>query len=216
MELMNLSTLYLYTCLLSFLQTYYGGMDIDSVTDSTHQAAMRTMVKTYGQMPAQLFKEPHTQRTKTSPVLTSFRMRLGNVIKRLTATSQISKISNPFFWMHVSMHKVRVGTSSQDCDFIGGPGSPDLIYAYGARHNKIPENIICVGNRELFVTGKKAHFVQNTSPAHSSVLMVWSNWDNSLIVLATGHEGVIRLHAQPFNDVSGVGEASVEGRSDGR
>ena len=195
-----------------FRQTYYGGMDIDSVTDSTQQAAMRTMVKTYGQMPAQLFKEPHPQRTKTSPVLTTFRMRLGNALKRLTSTSSISKITNPLFWLHVSMHRVRIGTSVQDYDFIGEPGSPDLIYAYGAKHDKIPENIICVGSRELLVTGKKAHFVHNTSPAHCSILMLWNNWDNSLIVLSTGHEGGIRLHSQPFNEVRREGGSSGSGR----
>ena len=183
------------------MQTYYGGMDIDSVSDVTQQAAMRTMVKTYGQMPAQLFKEPHPQRTKTSAVLTTFRMRLGNVLKRLTSVSPLLKISNPLFWMKVSQHKVRIGTSSQDCDFIGAPGNPEVICAHGAKHERTPENLVYIGNRELIITGMKALFVPSSSPASSSLLMVWENWDNSLIVLSTAHEAIIRLHSHPFNKV---------------
>lgn len=185
-----------------FLQTYYGGMDIDSVTDVTQQAAMRTMVKTYGQMPAQLFKEPHPPRTKTAPVLTNFRMRLGNVLKRLTAISPLVKITNPLFWMRVSLHKARISTSNQDCDFIGLQGTPDLIYAHRAGHERIPENMVSIGNREVIITGRKAHFVQNASPAHSSLLMLWDMWDNSLVLVSTIHEMTIHLHSHPFNKVS--------------
>lgn len=176
-------------------------MDIDSVVDVTQQAAMRTMVKTYGQMPAQLFREGHIPKAKTAPVLTMFRMRLGNALKRFTTTSPFYKITNLLFWSKVSQYKARISTSSHDCDFIGAQGTPDLIYAHGTRHDHIPENLVCIGNRELFITGKKGHFVQNSSPAHSSLLMMWENWDNSLIVLSTVHETTIRLHSHPFNKV---------------
>ena len=171
------------------------------MTDLTQQAAMRTMVKTYGQMPAQLFREPHQQRTKTSPVLTTFRMRLGNALKRLTSTSPLFKITSPLFWTKVSLLKARISTSSQECDFVGAPGAPDLICAYSARHDRIPENLVSIGNRELIITGTKARFVQNTSPASSSLLMRWGNWDNSLTVQSTILEAVIHLHSHPFNKV---------------
>lgn len=199
---MHISNNSLIRALCLSLQTYYEGMDIESVTDTTQQAAMRTMVKTYGQMPAQLFREPHPQRTKTSPVLTNFRMRLGNVLKRLTSTSPLLKITSPFFWTKVILHKIRISTSSQDCDFIGSPGTPDLIYAHGARHDRIPENLVYIGNRELMITGKDTHFVPNTSPAHSSLLLKWENWDNSLIVQSITHDTFIKLHSHPFNKVS--------------
>jgi len=176
-------------------------MDIDSVTDTTQQAAMKTMVKTYGQMPAQLLKEPHPQRAKTAPVLTSFRMRIGNVLKRLTSISPISKIGHGLFWKHVSMFKAKVQMPSRDCDFIGAVGAPDLINAHNCRQDRLPDTIVCVGNREMLVMGKAANFVRNTSASYSSILMVWGNWDNSLIVLATGYEMALKLHAQPFNEV---------------
>ena len=171
------------------------------MTDTTQQAAMRTMVKTYGQMPAQLLKESHTQRAKTAPVLTSFRMRIGNVLKRLTSISPISKIGHGLFWKHVSVHKAKVQLPSRDCDFIGAPGTPDLILAHESRHERTTENIVCVGNREVLVMGKEANFIRNTSASYSSILMVWGTWNNSLIVLATGYEVALKLHAQPFNEV---------------
>ncbi len=166
---------------------------------------MRTMVKTYGQMPAQLFNEPHPQRTNIAPVLTTFRMRLGNVLKRLTSTSPLFKVTHPLFWSRVSIHRVKISTSSQDCDFIGATGSPDLLFAHSSRNDRIPESMVCIGSRELVVMGKEAHFVQNTSPAHSSLLMLWNNWDNSLIVLSTTQESQVHLHSHPSNKVSGRG-----------
>ena len=45
-----------------FLQTYFG-MDIDSVKDPLRRHALKTMVKTYGQTPKQLFKWAHPQRS---------------------------------------------------------------------------------------------------------------------------------------------------------
>lgn len=109
-------------------QTYYGadGIDIDSVGDSTQQAAMRTMVRTYGQMPLQLFREPHLPRSK-SPVLTTFRMRIGYALRRFTSTSSLSKVSGseelpsphrqklPLLYLHISIHAcgVNVNTSTQ-------------------------------------------------------------------------------------------------------
>ena len=78
-------------------QTYYGadGIDIDSITDYTQQEAMRAMVKTYGQMPLQLFREPHPPRSK-SPVLTTFRMRIGFALRRFTTNSPLVKVGEKF------------------------------------------------------------------------------------------------------------------------
>ena len=177
-------------------------MDIDSVTDMTQQAAMRTMVKTYGQMPAQLFREAHPPKAKTAaPVLTMFRMRLGNALRRFTSTSSLAKVSSPAFWSKVSLHKARIATSDHDCDFVGAPGTPELIYAHTIKLERTPETLTCVGHREVVLTGKKERYVQNTSPAHSSLLLAWGNWDNSLMVQSTVHEAVLRLNTHPFNKV---------------
>ncbi|XP_069116272.1 lysosomal-trafficking regulator-like isoform X2 [Argopecten irradians] len=45
----------------------YFGMDIDSVKEPLKRQALRTMVKTYGQMPKQLFKQPHPQQGQPQP-----------------------------------------------------------------------------------------------------------------------------------------------------
>ncbi|OWF37617.1 Lysosomal-trafficking regulator [Mizuhopecten yessoensis] len=45
----------------------YFGMDIDSVKEHLKRQALRTMVKTYGQMPKQLFKLPHPQQGQAQP-----------------------------------------------------------------------------------------------------------------------------------------------------
>ena len=56
---------------------------------------MRAMVKTYGQMPLQLFREPHPTRSK-SPVLTTFRMRIGFALRRFTTNSPLVKVGKSF------------------------------------------------------------------------------------------------------------------------
>lgn len=45
-----------------FYQTYFG-MDIDSVKDPLRRHALKTMVRTYGQTPKQLFRNAHPQRS---------------------------------------------------------------------------------------------------------------------------------------------------------
>lgn len=42
-------------------QTYFG-IDVNSVQDPVKRHALRTMVKTYGQTPKQLFRNPHPAR----------------------------------------------------------------------------------------------------------------------------------------------------------
>ena len=187
------------------LQTYYGadGIDIDSVTDFTQQAAMRTMVRTYGQMPLQLFREPHPARCK-SAVLTTFRIRIGSALKRIITTSPLVKVTNPFFWMNVYQHRVKLSVSSSDCDFIGTQGSPELIHAHSATVlDRIPERIVCIGNGELIITQMRVSFFQNSAPAHSSLLITWGHWDNSLVVYstATTETTIVRLHPHPLNRV---------------
>ena len=163
---------------------------------------MRTMVKTYGQMPLLLFREPHPPRAKTT-VLTMFRMRFGSIKKRFTATSPLAKVTNPEIWMHILPHKVKFSISNSDCDFIGAQGSTDLVFPHISVVDHIPEKIVCIGNSELILTDIHALFYVNSSPAHSSLLVTWGMWDNSLIVRSLSHESAfITLHPHPLNWVS--------------
>lgn len=45
-----------------FHPSTYFGIDVENIENSLHREAMRTMVKTYGQTPRQLFKEAHVTR----------------------------------------------------------------------------------------------------------------------------------------------------------
>ena len=42
----------------TFFQTYFG-VDVDSIEDVVRRKAVKTMIKTYGQTPKQLFNTPH-------------------------------------------------------------------------------------------------------------------------------------------------------------
>ena len=186
----------------SFLQTYYGadGIDIDSIQDPTQQAAMKTMVRTYGQMPLQLFREPHPPRTKTT-VLTMFRMRIGSALKRFTTSSPFAKLYNPYIWNAISIHRFRFAVPNNECDFIGSQGR-EILFADSTQVDRTPEKIVSFGNGEVVLTELQALFFQNTSPAHSSLLVTWAKWDNSLTVRSMLVEpAVVRLHPHPLNRV---------------
>ena len=78
--------------------------------------------------------------------------------------------------------------------------------------DKTPEKIVCIGSGELIVTGKKASFFQNSSPAHSSLLVTWDTWDNSLVVRSVASETTeLRLHPHPLNRVREGGREGVCG-----
>lgn len=184
-------------------QTYYGadGIDIESVTDPTQQAAMKAMVKTYGQMPLQLFREPHPPRSKNS-MLTSFRIRIGSALRWLSTSPPIRRVPNPYLWMHISLHKAKIPISSSECDFIGSPGSPDLMYSQNLAVERLPEKIVCIGSGELIITGLYTSYFPSSSPAHSSLLVTWGSWDNSLVVRSIASDtAAIRLHPHPLNRV---------------
>lgn len=189
------------------MQTYYGadGIDIESVTDETQHAAMRAMVKTYGQMPQQLFREyNHPNRTK-SAVLTSFRMRLGTVLKKLTSNSPNVKITNPYFWIYMAVHRAKTTFSLSDCDFIGAQGSPDMQLSHLAEVdcNRSPEKLVYMGGGELVVKGQKVLFIPSSSPSNSTLLIQWGVWDNSILVRTIANDGmVVRLPSHPFNKVN--------------
>lgn len=171
------------------------------MSDPTQQAAMRTMVKTYGQMPLQLFRDPHPTRSKNS-ILTSFRIRLGSALRWLSANPPLLKVTSPHIWIHISILKARIPLSGSECDFIGIPGTPDLLYSHEQSVDRVPEKIAVIGNAELIVTGMQSSYFQSSSPAHSSLLVTWGNWDNSLVVRSIANEtAVIRLHSHPLNRV---------------
>ena len=111
-------------------------------------------------------------------------------------------MTSPYFWRYIFLHRVKLGTSSSDCDFLGSPSPPDLLPVHSAMVDRTPEKMVCIGNGELVLTELNASFFQNSSPAHSSLLLTWGMWDNSLTVRSTTQETTyIRLHSHPLNRV---------------
>ena len=112
------------------------------------------------------------------------------------------QVTSPYFWRHIFLHRVKLVTSSSDCDFLGNPNPPDLVPVHSAMIDRTPEKMVCIGNGELVLTELNASFFQNSSPAHSSLLLTWGTWDNSLTVRSTMQETTyIRLHSHPLNRV---------------
>lgn len=69
-------------------QTYFG-IDVDSVQDKLKRNALQAMVKTYGQTPKQLFRNPHPQGTMV-------RENTSKVISQLVQQSYNVSVDNDF------------------------------------------------------------------------------------------------------------------------
>ena len=165
---------------------------------------MRAMVKTYGQMPLQLFKEPHQPRSK-STVLTAFRIRVGTALRRLTSSSSgLMRYGNPYVWLYVQLLRQKDPRSTCSCEleFIGNdnPPTPTLYNKLETRWT--PERLLCISSGELLVMERETNFFLASSQTHSSLLVTWGNWDNSVAVRSVGFEnGSIKLHHHPLNKV---------------
>uniref|UniRef100_A0A1X7VEE8 Uncharacterized protein n=2 Tax=Amphimedon queenslandica TaxID=400682 RepID=A0A1X7VEE8_AMPQE len=185
--------------------TYYGadGIDVDSISDVTQQEALKTMVKTYGQMPLQLFKEPHPHRSKTT-VRTTLLIRFGSILKRLTSSSSAPlKINNSIISHSMKLIKPKV---SLDCVFIGQPDPP-------FSHRPIvtttvplsPERLTCLWNGEVAITDQDAAFFPSPSGTYNSLFISWGHWDNAILIRSVGisdHSITIKLHNSPLNRVT--------------
>ena len=182
------------------LQTYYEeGFDIDKITDSTQQAALRAMVKTYGQMPRQLFKEPHPARNKMT-VFTTFRIRIGTVLKRLTADSVFDKLENVYIPLYISSSKPRLKQPS--LYFIGDPGRKNLEVVFTESVERYPSSLLYLSESEgLIIVGTSTAFFPMATGPQLSLLLLWSLWDNSVDVKSfIGKE--IKLHHSLIDKVS--------------
>ena len=157
----------------------------------TQQAALRAMVKSYGQMPRQLFKEPHPARNKMT-VFTTFRIRIGTVLKRLTADSVFDKLENPYIPLYISPCKPRLKQPS--IYFIGDSGRKSLEVMFIEPAERYPSSLLYLSESEgLIIVGASTAFFPMATGPQSSLLLLWSLWDNSVDVKSfTGKE--IKLH----------------------
>ncbi len=158
------------------------------------------MVKTYGQMPLQLFKEPHPPRSK-STVRTTLLIRFGFAIKKLTSSmSNQLKITNPIVRYYMKLLRPKI---SGDYEFIGKNQSPPHKLISNLEAGCSPERIACLLNGDIAVTGLDAAFFPSSSQTHNGLLVTWGHWDNSMIVRSVGPEpSTLKLHHPPLNRVS--------------
>lgn len=157
------------------------------------------MVKTYGQMPRQLFKEPHPARNKMT-VFTTFRIRIGTVLKRLTTDSVFDKLENPYIPLYVTSCKPKLKQPSA-C-FIGDSGWKNLEVVFMESVERYPSSLLYLSESEglIIVGASTALFPMATGP-QSSLLLIWNLWDNSVDVKSfSGKE--IKLHHSLIDKVS--------------
>ncbi len=161
------------------------------------------MVKTYGQMPLQLFKEPHPPRSK-STVRTTLLIRFGYAIKKLTfSMSTQLKIVNPIVRYYMKVLRPKI---SGDFEFIGKNQAPPHKRVHSMYAGCSPERIVCMITGEIAVTGLDSAFFPSSSQTHHGLLVTWGHWDNSLVVRSVGAEpSTLKLHHPPLNRVSGCG-----------
>ncbi len=69
-----------------YFQTYFG-MDVESIADEVRRTALKTMIKTYGQTPKQLFRTAHPTPLTHKP---------DNLLNSNTAKTKVSAVSNYF------------------------------------------------------------------------------------------------------------------------
>lgn len=157
------------------------------------------MVKTYGQMPLQLFHEPHPPRSK-STVRTTLLIRFGYALKKLTSSmSNQLKIIDPIvrFYMRVLKPKV-----FGDYEFIGKSQSPPHKVSCVQSAGCTPERIACMVNGEIAVTGLNATFFPTSSANQHNLLVTCGHWDNTIVVRSVGAEpSTLKLLHPPLNRV---------------
>ena len=178
--------------------------------DLTQQEAIQTMVKTFGQMPQQLFNEPHLLRSKPT-VRTTLLIRFGSAIKKLTSLSSNAKPTNIFVQQCLKLVKPKV---SIDCEFIGkvDPLIHKPVHTINVAVS--PERIVPLVNGELAVTEYQMAFFPSSSQTHNSLLVTWGHWDNALVVRPAFIDAPpIRLHHPMLNKV--LYEGGREGEGEG-
>ena len=151
-------------------------------------------------MPLQLFKDSHPPRSK-STVRTTLLIRFGFALKKLTSTSNQLKMINPYvkYYLRIIRPKVNI-----DCEFIGKHQPPSHKCASTLGTSCSPERITCLlnGSGDLAVTEFQAAFFPSSSVTHSSLLVTWGHWDNTMVIRSVCSEpSTLKLHHPPLNRV---------------
>ncbi|XP_078313286.1 lysosomal-trafficking regulator-like isoform X5 [Crassostrea virginica] len=171
-----------------FHPSTYFGMDIDSVKDPLRRHALKTMVKTYGQTPKQLFKWAHPQRSSQqdtpniiSQLFTSTTPALEVPIKQ---NPQLPYVPSPLTSVNGLKWGVYVG--SRDLQ------PPEVIWQ--SRYDAVVANLTAFPTGEVFGVGEKCccltmHSKQKVSTLYNSTDVIWA-----AILDWKGADGILRIH----------------------
>ncbi|XP_061172369.1 lysosomal-trafficking regulator-like isoform X2 [Saccostrea echinata] len=144
-----------------FHPSTYFGMDIDSVTDPLRRHALKTMVKTYGQTPKQLFKWPHPQRNSQQDT--------PNIISQLFSTTSYLAEPSPLASVNGMKWGVYVGSRNL--------APPEIIWQ--GRYNAVVASLTAFPTGEVFGVGEKCHCLtmlskQKVSTIYNSTDVIWA------------------------------------------
>ena len=148
----------------------------------------------YGQVPVQLFRDPHPARHHMT-VLKGFKLKLGSLLRK------IQEQERPFVHLHndlVQRHLLicRPRQSQPGQDFIGSSRKTDLVCVYHEDTDFDHTSLCYLGNGDEKLALSKPYsmfFLATSSSTHQNFVATWRNWDNAVHILAFSGS-IVKLH----------------------
>ena len=169
--------------------------------DETLYVRWKSEVKMYGQMPSQLFKDPHPARHGNT-ALREFILKIGSLLRKMQeAESLFKNMSSVTISRHMLVSRPKLAQPGQD--FIGSDGGADPVCVYREEVDFNHPNIYYLGRGEerLALLTPQAVFIQAASHTYQSFVVTWANWDNAVHILAFDGS-VCKLYPPALDQVS--------------
>ncbi|XP_061083889.1 lysosomal-trafficking regulator-like isoform X5 [Conger conger] len=164
----------------------YFGMDVSAVEDPVQRRALETMIKTYGQMPRQLFSSAHTGRTAPH-LLTESELpaAVGLFVQRAFRDSKepLREVvcQSPLPWI----------TGLKWGEYVGSPSAPEPVVCFSQPHGEhfgtllaLPTRAVCGLSRNfcLMMIYSKEQGVRSmhSTDIQWSAILSWGYADNIL------------------------------------
>ena len=183
-------------------QTYIISAAERSAMDANLHSRWKSEVQMYGQMPLQLFKDPHPARHRTT-VLREFMLKIGSLLRKIQESESLFKnMTSILISRHMLVCRPRL--SQQGQDFIGSDEGAEPVCVYQEEVEFNHPNIFYLsgGEERVALLTPRAAFVQASSRTYQSVVVTWGNWDNAVHILA--FDGTVCKLYPPALDRVGV------------
>jgi hypothetical protein len=155
-----------------------------SAMDANLHSRWKSEVQMYGQMPLQLFKDPHPARHRTT-VLREFMLKIGSLLRKIQESESLFKnMTSILISRHMLVCRPRL--SQQGQDFIGSDEGAEPVCVYQEEVEFNHPNIFYLsgGEERVALLTPRAAFIQASSRTYQSVVVTWGNWDNAVHILA--------------------------------